>query len=593
MVLLCLPICIYEYLFSKEKNIKKIFICIAITLTALVFSGIFWYIIAINFEVYIAIPIGMSLMAIGYLPIIYVLYTFYLEHKEKLPKIIKNLIQYVNLIFIVIILFFVINYLLSNQEKSYDIIIYTFSIIGDILIISLSILLILINIPTKQRYLYSILLGFYILSFIGDSLRLLSYTNLYDTKDISQIFYDIMLIYLSVTLIIYILSSIKLTTIEEISKQLEDTTIVIEDLIMQSPDAVCMCDSNGNILKVNDKFSQSFNINKENKDKILNIFNNVFNLNDDIISELVKAKNGHIVQIRNLKNLSNDNIEKYYSIKFYPTYSKEDKIINYIFNAEDITLRKNAEDALKTAYEEMESRVKDRTAELVILTGNLQNEIVEHKKDEERIKASLKEKEVLLKEIHHRVKNNMQIISSMLGLQSLSVRDPLYSDMLKDSQNRIRSMALIHEKLYQSENMANVDFSEYIDSLISNITRSYHLNTNITINKDVKNFSFSIDTAIPLGLIINELISNAIKHAFPNKQNGEIILKIENSSNYNKKYNLIVKDDGIGINPSFSLENSDSLGLKLVHALVDQLEGKIEIFSNNTGTTFIINFEDH
>ena len=590
MILICLPICIYEYVFSNEKPIKKIFLSISITLIALILSGVFWYIISINFEVYIAIPIGMLLMAIGYLPIIYILYSLYREKKDKVPKIIKNLIQYINVMFIIFTLFFVTSYLMGDNEKSYDILIYSFSLIGDISIISLCILLILINIPTKQRYVYSILLGFYILSFMGDSLRLLSYTNLYETRDVSQIFYDIMLIYLSVTLIIYVLSNIKLTTIEEISKQLEDTTLVIEDLIMQSPDAVCMCDSNGNILKTNENFDRSFNIIKSSNEKI-NIFNNVIDLNDEITSKLTDAKNGRTVHIENVNYKTRDNLNKYYSIKFYPTYSKDKKIINYLFNAEDITLRKFAEDALKDAYDEMESRVRERTAELVLLTGNLQEEIAEHKKDEEKIKTSLKEKEVLLKEIHHRVKNNMQIISSMLGLQSLSVKDSMYGDMLRDSQNRIRSMALIHEKLYQSENMADVDFSEYIDSLISNITKSYHLKDSIVITKDVKEFSFSIDTAIPLGLIINELISNAIKHAFPDNKSGEIQLQINRVDGSNK-YNLNVNDNGIGMDPGFVIENSKSLGLKLVQALVDQLEGDLKITTSNEGTLFSIDFED-
>ncbi|MGA9141840.1 MAG: hypothetical protein WBZ29_16560, partial [Methanocella sp.] len=123
-------------------------------------------------------------MAIGYLPIIYILYSLYREKKDKVPKIIKNLIQYINVMFIIFTLFFVTSYLMGDNEKSYDILIYSFSLIGDISIISLCILLILINIPTKQRYVYSILLGFYILSFMGDSLRLLSYTNLYETRDV-------------------------------------------------------------------------------------------------------------------------------------------------------------------------------------------------------------------------------------------------------------------------------------------------------------------------------------------------------------------------------------------------------------------------
>ena len=125
-----------------------------------------------------------------------------------------------------------------------------------------------------------------------------------------------------------------------------------------------------------------------------------------------------------------------------------------------------AENELKIAYEQMENRVKERTAELSIFNDTFQNEIYEHKIDEEKIKLSLKEKEVLLKEIHHRVKNNMQIISSILGLQSAYQEDGRLNEILKDCQNRIKSMALIHEKLYQSDNMANINFKEYVNTLI-------------------------------------------------------------------------------------------------------------------------------
>ena len=148
---------------------------------------------------------------------------------------------------------------------------------------------------------------------------------------------------------------------------------------------------------------------------------------------------------------------------------------------------------------------------------------VTDRKRSEKIKASLEEKEILLREIHHRVKNNLQIISSLLRLQSRHIKDKKYTEMIKESQNRIKSMALVHEKLYQSENLANIKFNEYIKVLAHELVQSYGANTDrIAVELDVDEIFLDIDTAIPCGLIINELVSNALKHAFPNEREGEI-----------------------------------------------------------------------
>ncbi|RIK39300.1 MAG: hypothetical protein DCC55_18495 [Chloroflexi bacterium] len=206
----------------------------------------------------------------------------------------------------------------------------------------------------------------------------------------------------------------------------------------------------------------------------------------------------------------------------------------------------------------------------------LVQDLTERKVAEEQIKASLEEKVLLIKEIHHRVKNNLQVISSLLYLQAEQITDPRVRTILQDSQNRVKSMALIHEKLYQAKDQVRVDVAEYIQNLTGYLFRSYAAQASgIQLYVKVDNVQLGIDTAMPCGLIINELLSNALKHAFPAGRCGEIHvgLRCEPEGHYV----LVVRDTGVGIPPEVDLQKNASLGLQLVHTLVKQLDANIEI----------------
>jgi two-component sensor histidine kinase len=230
-----------------------------------------------------------------------------------------------------------------------------------------------------------------------------------------------------------------------------------------------------------------------------------------------------------------------------------------------------------------------------IVRLEIATDVTESKLAQEKIKSSLREKEVLLKEIHHRVKNNMQVISSLLNLQSEQIKDKYYIDMFKESRNRIRSMALVHEKLYQSKNLANIDSSDYIKSLISDLFTFYNISRgHISAKIDVQNVNLSIDTAIPCGLIINELVSNSLKYAFPEGRDGEIKITFNEilDEEGNSEYELVVSDNGAGIPESIDIRKTSSLGLKLVVNLVEhQLQGKLRLDRTN-GTKFHIRFKE-
>ena len=209
-------------------------------------------------------------------------------------------------------------------------------------------------------------------------------------------------------------------------------------------------------------------------------------------------------------------------------------------------------------------------------------------RNEDAIKNSLREKEVLLKEIHHRVKNNLQIISSLLDLQTGTVKDPRVLQSFQESQHRIRSMALIHEKLYQSPDLAEVDFADYLRSLIAYLVRAYHISeAQVTLKLDTEPVRLRIDTAIPCGLILNELVSNALKHAFPNGRRGEIDVTVR--AEKPERASLWVSDNGVGLPDGMDWRAAPSLGLRLVHTLTQQLHGTLEVETAN-GATFRLSF---
>ncbi len=277
----------------------------------------------------------------------------------------------------------------------------------------------------------------------------------------------------------------------------------------------------------------------------------------------------------------------------------------------EVTERKTAQDSLSekneelTAVEEelravnqqLEERVYQRTVELADTNRLLRKEIDERKQAEKKIVASLKEKEVLLKEIHHRVKNNLQVISSLLYLQSSNTSNEEVLTMFNDSRNRVGSMALVHEKLYQSKDLAKVNFPDYIQSLTDQLIQSCSKPSGVELIIDAEDISLDIDSAIPCGLIINELLINAFKHAFPavdpacDEDQHEDKIRIEFSANDEHRYTLKVSDNGIGIPEDMDLRNTESLGMQLVSTLTEQLEGILEI-NGKEGTEFKIEFTD-
>lgn len=215
-------------------------------------------------------------------------------------------------------------------------------------------------------------------------------------------------------------------------------------------------------------------------------------------------------------------------------------------------------------------------------------DVTEHMAIEEKVRTSLREKEALLKEIHHRVKNNLQVVSSLLGLQARGIADEQMKRKFQESQDRVHSMALLHEALYQSENLSAVDFPDYIRQLAAHLFHSYGVGPErIHLRTDLDKLYLNLDAAVPCGLIINELLSNSLKYAFPDGREGEI--RIELHEHAGGVARLIVADNGVGLRSDVDLATARSLGLRLVRSLSEQLGGNIEVVSHG-GTEVRLTF---
>jgi len=270
----------------------------------------------------------------------------------------------------------------------------------------------------------------------------------------------------------------------------------------------------------------------------------------------------------------------------------------------ELVLKNKHEKELSDSRNELEKRVTQRTLELETINERLQKEIAEREttnrllqlevaqrmKVEDQLRASLKEKEVLLGEIHHRVKNNLQVIISLLALQSRAVKDEKIAGALQDSQGRVRSMALIHEQLYRSGELSRIDYRAYVRNLTEGLLRSYSSDTDsISLELDIDEIYLGIRTALPCSLIISELVSNCLKHAFAG--DGPKYIKVSLSRLTDGKYRLVVADNGQGFSPDFDYRNLESLGLRLVSNLTElQLHGRMELRTEH-GTEFRIDFE--
>ena len=336
--------------------------------------------------------------------------------------------------------------------------------------------------------------------------------------------------------------------VEVKTKQLTEKNLELEKLSLvasRTDNAVLIASPDGTIEWVNDGFIQLMGMPKEkllnNNLSEINVYTNIKNE----IREAVANKHSRIFE----SNVTTYNIENLWiSSTLTPIYDEEGILKKLVVVDSDITAGKNMQKLIET---------------------------------------SLKEKDVLLKEIHHRVKNNLQIIISLLNLQTGYIKDEVTLKAVKDGQSRVRSMALVHEKFYQSDELSEIDFAEYIEKLCHFIYQSYGDKTDrIHLQISGDKIGLDMDTAMPCGLLVNEIVSNSYKYAFPNQEKGTIQIDFKKNDN---KIILFIQDNGVGFPEEYDLEKSESLGMQLIQALTSQLDGDL-VVSRENGTSFKISF---
>lgn len=280
------------------------------------------------------------------------------------------------------------------------------------------------------------------------------------------------------------------------------------------------------------------------------------------------------------RNLEMTGFEPSYPRKEFRERMEKDGLI---IGLESAWIRKDG----TTIYVRENARAIRNAAGKIIYYDGTFEEITEKKKEENRIENDLKEKILLLKEVHHRVKNNLQIICSLLNLQSYQIHDQQAKDAFQYSKNRIYSMALVHEQLYRSDDFSHIQMNSYIDTLIRELDKAYHISSRVKISKSIEHIELSIDYAIPCGLILNELLTNAIKHAFPDEQHGKIQITFKKIDD--QRYEICIQDNGVGLPESMDIESSQSLGLHMVKVLIQQIGGELTV-TKRPGATFRIRF---
>jgi PAS domain S-box-containing protein len=342
--------------------------------------------------------------------------------------------------------------------------------------------------------------------------------------------------------------------VTERTRELEELTVLLKTQQESSPDGILVVDTQGKILSNNGRFKEIWGISSE----ILELES------DDKVTQLV------LDQLSEPEEL----LQLFIRLKTHPQSKSRD----------EFTLKDGKTFELYSSPLEVKQR--HNVGRIWFFT-----DITERKKSEDRTRSSLEEKEVLLKEVHHRVKNNLQVVSGLLNLQSYFVKDDMIREYFKESQNRVKTMALMHEDLYQKDNLASIDFAEYMHNLADNLMASYGAASNgISLELDLNSALLVLDTAIPCGLIVNELLSNSFKYAFPGRAGGRIYLGFHPAED--KHFNIKISDDGVGFPKGMDFRKSKSMGLQLVTVLVEQLGGTIEMEAGK-GTTFRIRFKEY
>ncbi|HBG71581.1 MAG: hypothetical protein A2W93_08065 [Bacteroidetes bacterium GWF2_43_63] len=380
-----------------------------------------------------------------------------------------------------------------------------------------------------------------------------------------------------------------ITERKKIELELQRSRMLLRSMIDALPMWLAAIDLDGKYFIANKFYSQTFKLpldQIENHNYSEFFPPDLYQRHKLLVDQCIESKKA--VEVTDLLELEKGIATHIYGA-YTPLFDENGNIFGLSAAVMDISKQKAIEEEIIRLNQTLEEKVAQRTTELARKNEELVVEISERVKAEELIKHQLQEKEVLLQEIHHRVKNNMQVIVSILNLQLSSVRDEHTRRILRDSQTRIKTMALVHEKLYETTDFSNIDLIDYIKNLFEFLTSIYKSpNENIQCKITGKSFKVDIDTIIAIGLITNEIVTNSFKYAFDPGTMGLIEIKLTKKDEKNLVYSI--KDNGKGLPEGFDIRNTKSLGLQLVSILTEQINGTIEVKRSAKGTEFIIVF---
>lgn len=564
LIIVCLPVAIIIFGSDNDKFTKHISLGLVGYILLIICSDLILYILPINMDVSLWTVSGQVLFILAYLILAVSLFLAGIlngQHNQRKLNNASLAIFFITLACTCAVILFRFDGLELNGA---GIIFNGAFIVFDIILLIAIIRILLSDFPGSYKSLPGILMGYFFMQLVADIFCLWALQALDTSVSINylpgyaDLLYSASDIFLTSTLLLYMAWNLNPFAVRTIKEELDNTQSLMSDLIAQSPDAIGMLNVSGNLVKMNDQFSQTFGSRLSATGKPWNAFDQL--LEAGISGEKIsKLKSGESLVFPLWQYPGSD---RFFSLKMYSSFSVKKIISGYVIVLEDITERIQAEDRLKTSLEEKNVLLKD-------------------------IQASLEEKNAMLKEIHHRVKNNLQIISSLLNLQAGYITDERALEAFSESRNRVKSMALVHERLYMSDNLSKVNFHEYISNLSEFLMSTYKTTAaSVRMDTQIADITMSIDVAIPCGLIINELITNSLKYAFPGNRPGTICVEMHVEGDTNV---LSISDDGIGFPGDIDFRNTASLGMQLVVVLTGQIEGTIDL-AREKGTRFTIKF---
>ncbi|WP_424359402.1 histidine kinase dimerization/phosphoacceptor domain -containing protein [Methanocella sp. MCL-LM] len=588
LMLLCLPLLIIIYWTAGDSKLKPVVMGLIIFFVVQTISGIFWYVLpqveaaSFVYGLPAVMDIAMFLMPLAYIPLLYVLTVAVLSKKSS-PSLLLYGIVGSSMGAITSVLVYLGLYAYGHPGSLFDVLIFGYAMIGDVLVTGLCAVLLLANLRKVSSYLYGIVLVSFFLSFVGDTLGALTGLGIADVSNYTQIVYSIMMAFVTVALLLYSMGSVNRVLVDRLNRELYDTRRLVDDLLRHTPDAMCVAAVDGKVIRANGQFCRLLGRSPDEIVGSFNIFHDCDRLGSGLCGPATQLQEGISTTVHRVCSGSDGRL---FRVKMFPTYSATGQMSSYMIILEDVTELEQATDDLKRAHDELETRVEQRTTELAEANTALSGEIEERKLAEDMLRTSLAEKDVLLKEVHHRVKNNLQIVTSLLNLQVADIKDPHDVHIFRESQNRIRSIALVHEYVYQSDDLSRVDFGRYAEALTRQLYQSFQGQVcQVRLTVDVPGIRLGVDKAIPCGLIINELLTGLLSYHAASGQGGEVCLGLHEAGD--GKLVLALADRQISDGPDSDIAARPG---EIVEVLVGQLEGTITVDRTN-GISYTITFD--